>query len=96
MSKPPSAAREIVLLPGCLQDLVHWVATDRATALKVLTLIELASRDPLGGIGKPELLKHLGSGYMSRRISQEHRLVYRVVGQTIQFLSARFHYDQQK
>lgn len=58
--------------------------------------MELASRDPLGGIGKPELLKHLGSGYMSRRISQAHRLVYRVVGQTIQFLSARFHYDQQK
>lgn len=96
MSKPPPAARQIVLLPACLDDLAHWVATDRATALKVLTLIELASRDPLGGIGKPELLKHLGSGYMSRRISREHRLVYRVVGETIQFLSARFHYDQRK
>lgn len=94
MSKPPPTAWEIVLLPGCLQDLTHWVETDRTLVLKALTLIEQASRDPFSGIGKPELLKHLGTGYMSRRISQEHRLVYRVVGKTIQFLSARFHYDK--
>ncbi|MDJ0366042.1 Txe/YoeB family addiction module toxin [Hymenobacter sp. H14-R3] len=61
---------------------------------KTLTLMEQASRDPLGGIGKPEILKHLGRSYMLRRIFQEHRLVYRVAGKTIQFLSARFHYDK--
>jgi len=91
MSKPPPTTWEIVLVPSCLQDLTHWVETDRALALKTLTLIAQASRDPPGGIGKPEVLKHLGSGYLSRRIPQEHRLVYRVVGKTIQFLSARFH-----
>ena len=94
MSKPGTGPRDIVLLPRCLDDLAHWVAHDRALALKTLALIEQTSRDPLGGTGKPELLKHLGSGYISRRISQEHRLVYRVVGQSVQFLSARFHYDQ--
>ena len=96
MSKPPPAAREIIITPRCLQDLAFWVETDRATALKILSLLDLTTRDPLGGIGKPELLKHLGSGYMSRRITQEHRLVYRVVGQRVQFLSARFHYDKAK
>ena len=75
----------------CLQDLTHQVENDRAMALKVFILLKQVSRDPLGGIGKPELLRHLGSGHMSRRISQEHRLVYRVVGKTTQFLSARFH-----
>lgn len=91
MSEPPPAAWEIMLLPGCRQDLTHWVETDRALALKTLTLIAQASRDPPGGIDKPEALRHLGSGYLSQRIPQEHRLVYRVVGKTIQFLSARFH-----
>lgn len=81
-------------MPACLKDLAHWTANDRALALKTLALIDQASRDPHGGTGKPELLKHMGSGYMSRRITQEHRLVYRVVGKTIQFLSARFHYDK--
>lgn len=93
MSKLPRTW-EIVVAPRCLQDLAFWVETDRALALKTLTLIEQTSRDPFGGIGKPELLKHLGSGYASRRLSQEHRLVYRVVGETIQFISARFHYDK--
>lgn len=94
MSRPRPTAWEIILTPRCLQDLTHWVEHDRALALKALALIEQASRDPLSGLGKPELLKHLGSGYMSRRISQEHRLVYRIVNQSIQFLSARFHYDK--
>lgn len=94
MNKPPTGPREIILLPRCLQDLTHWVETDRALALKILTLIEQTSRDPFVGIGKPELLKHLGSGYMSRRINQEHRLVYRMIGQSVQFISARFHYDK--
>lgn len=94
MNRGRPAGWEIVLAPQCLQDLAHWVEHDRTLALKVLTLVEQASRDPFGGLGKPELLKHLGSGYMSRRISQEHRLVYHVAGRTLQFLSARFHYDK--
>ena len=94
MSKPAPPAREMMLTPRCLQDLAFWVETDRALALKTLALMEQTCRDPFAGLGKPEMLKHLGSGYMSRRISQEHRLVYRVVGPVVQFLSAQFHYDK--
>ena len=82
------------LLPQCLEDLQHWVATDRSTALRVLTLVEAVSRDPFTGIGKPEPLKGLGSGVWSRRITQEHRLVYEVSNHHINFLQARYHYSK--
>ena len=58
-----------------LEDLGHWVATDRKIALRVLELVEAIRWDPFDGIGKPEPLRHLGSGIWSRRITQEHRLV---------------------
>jgi toxin YoeB len=50
------------------------------------------SRDPFGGIGKPELLKSLGSGVWSRRITQEHRLVYKIADDRVTFVQARYHY----
>lgn len=65
---------------------------DRKVALRVLDLIEAALRDPFTGIGKPEPLKHQLAGAWSRRITQEHRLVYLVQGDRIDFLQARFHY----
>ncbi len=74
------------------EDLGHWVATDRKTALRVLELVEAIRRDPFDGIGKPEPLRHLGSGIWSRRITQEHRLVYRVKDDRILFAQARYHY----
>lgn len=58
------------------EDLIYWVKTDRKTALRVLKLVEDVLRDPFSGLGKPEPLKYLGAGVWSRRITQEHRLVY--------------------
>ena len=75
-----------------LDDLNHWVQTDRKVALKILSLVEAVSRDPFGGIGKPEPLKSLGSGVWSRRITQEHRLVYKVADDRVTFVQARYHY----
>ena len=75
-----------------LEDLAHWISTDRKTALRILELVEAIRRDPAGGIGKPEQLRHLSSGVWSRRITQEHRLVYRVKGDRILFAQARYHY----
>ena len=75
-----------------LEDLAHWVSTDRKTALRILELVEAIRRDPFDGIGKPEPLRHLGPGVWSRRITQEHRLVYRVKDDRILFAQARYHY----
>lgn len=75
-----------------LEDLTHWVTTDRKTALRILKLVEAIRRDPFIGIGKPEPLRYLGSGIWSRRITQEHRLVYRVETDRILFAQARYHY----
>lgn len=89
MSEP---TRELVFDKDFLDDLAHWIVTDRKVALKVLQLVEAISRDYSTGIGKPELLRYLGPGVWSRRITQEHRLVYRVTTQKILFAQARYHY----
>jgi len=60
--------------------------------LKILKIVEDVMRDPLTGLGKPEALKFLGSGVWSRRITQEHRLVYVIREERIDFLQARYHY----
>jgi toxin YoeB len=75
-----------------LEDLRYWVKTERSTALRVLDLVEATLRDPLHGAGKPEPLRYLLAGCCSRRITQEHRLVYRVTADRIDFLQARYHY----
>jgi toxin YoeB len=84
--------RESVFHSEFRQDLRYWVQTDRNTALRIFELIEAVVRDPFQGIGKPEPLKHVLSGAWSRRITQEHRLVYRVTEKRIDFLQARYHY----
>ena len=84
--------RIAVFQKECLEDLRWWVETDRRTALRVLRLIEAVLRDPTAGIGKPEPLKYLGPGLWSRRITGEHRLVYLVRADRIDFLQARYHY----
>ncbi len=87
-----SADRVAVFQPEFREDLKYWVRTDRNVALRVLELVEAAMRDPFGGIGKPEPLKFVLAGCWSRRLTQEHRLVYRVSGDRIDFLQARYHY----
>ncbi|HEX7118175.1 MAG TPA: Txe/YoeB family addiction module toxin [Longimicrobiales bacterium] len=74
------------------EDVRHWVETDRRIALRVLDLVAAVMRDPFDGVGKPEALKHLGANIWSRRISQEHRLVYLVRDERVDFLMCRYHY----
>jgi toxin YoeB len=78
--------------PEFIEDLRYWVETDRKLALKVFDLIEAILRDSFEGIGKPEPLKYLTPGAWSRRLTQEHRIVYLVRGEQIDFLQARYHY----
>jgi toxin YoeB len=84
--------RQAVFHPEFLGDLRYWVKTERSTALRVLDLVEATLRDPFQGVGKPEPLRYLLAGCWSRRITQEHRLVYAVTGARIDFLQARYHY----
>jgi len=84
--------REAVFQPEFIEDLKYWVKNDRKTALRVIKLIEDILRDPFAGIGKPEPLKYLAPGTWSRRITQEHRIVYLVRDTRIDFLQARYHY----
>ena len=86
------AERDAVFHRGFLEDLRFWVKTDRRAALRTLELVEAALRDPFQGIGKPEALKYVLAGCWSRRITQEHRLVYKVGEARVDFLQARYHY----
>jgi toxin YoeB len=84
--------RATIVQDECLEDLVHWISADRKVALRILDLMKAARRDPFGGIGKPEHLKHLGPDVWSRRITARDRLVYRVGDDFVDFLQARYHY----
>ena len=86
------ADREAIFHPDFRQDLRYWVETDRKVAVRAFELIEAVLRDPFLGIGKPEPLKYVMAGCWSRRNTQEHRLVYRVSENRIDFLQARYHY----
>jgi len=87
-----AAARQSVFQREFLEDLRWWVREDRRIALKILDLVEAVIRDPFEGTGKPEPLKHFAAGTWSRRITQEHRLVYLVGDDRIDFLQCRYHY----
>lgn len=84
--------REAIFHPGFREDLRYWVEADRNVALRALQLIEAVIRDPFSGPGKPEPLKYVLAGCWSRRLTQEHRLVYKVSEKRIDFLQARYHY----
>jgi toxin YoeB len=84
--------RSAVFQPEFIEDLLSWVETDRKLALRAFDLIQAILRDPFTGIGKPEPLKFLAPGVWSRRLTQEHRLVYLVRDDRIDFLQARYHY----
>ena len=75
-----------------LEDLAWWIQQDRKKALRIVNLIKEVLRDPLKGIGKPEPLKHELKGCWSRRIDQEHRLVYQIREDKIRILACRYHY----
>lgn len=83
----------LMWLPGGWADYLYWQETDRKIVQKINELIRDTSRNPFTGIGKPEPLKGDLKGWWSRRITQEHRLVYRVEGQVFIIMQCRFHYD---
>ena len=84
--------REAVFQPEFIEDLRQWVAAERRVALRALIIVEAVLRDPFTGIGKPEPLKYLAPGVWSRRLTQEHRIVYLVGDGRIDFLQARYNY----
>lgn len=86
--------REAVFQPEFIEDLRYWVETDRKLAKRAFDLIEAILREPYEGIGKPEPLKYLAPGVWSRRLTQEHRIVYLVKDDRIDFLQARYHYGK--
>lgn len=85
-------AKNLEFDQDAIEDLAYWVKKDRRKAQKILDLVQEVAKDPFNGKGKPEPLKHSLSGCWSRRIDQEHRLVYSVDDQKIRILSCRFHY----
>lgn len=87
-----SRRRAAVFHPEFREDLRFWVENGRKIALRALSLVEAILRDPFAGIGKPEPLKHLAAGAWSRRLTEEHRIVYLVQHDRIDFLQARYHY----
>ncbi len=84
--------REAVFHPEFREDLRYWVETNRRIALRVLDLVDAILREPFAGIGKPEPLKYVLAGAWSRRLTEEHRVVYLVSEDRVDFLQARYHY----
>lgn len=74
------------------EDYTHWQTTDREVLTRINTLVDAALRDPFKGIGKPGQLKYGAAGAWSRRITEEHRIVYRVDGEDLIILQVRYHY----
>jgi toxin YoeB len=90
--QPPRGPLEAGFHANFREDLRFWVETDRRIALRVLELVEATLREPFAGVGKPEPLKHALAGAWSRRTTGEHRLVYLIKGNHVEFLQARYHY----
>jgi len=85
---------KVAFTPTGWEDYTYWQVKDRAQVKRINRLLDDAMRDPTSGIGKPEPLKHVLQGAWSRRIDQEHRLVYLVDGDYLVVLAARYHYEK--
>jgi len=84
--------RTVSFSPKAYNDYIHWFETDKITFSKISFLILETAREPFLGKGKPEPLKNNLSGYWSRRINEEHRLVYRINGDILEIVSCKYHY----
>ena len=82
----------VVFSEHAWEEYLYWQKTDRKVVLRINALIREIQREPFEGVGKPEPLKHALSGYWSRRISDEHRIVYRVEGDAVLVAQLRYHY----
>jgi toxin YoeB len=76
-----------------IEDLAWWAGEQPKIAVKLIELMRHIIRDPQGGVGKPERLRHLGPNIWSRRLTQEHRVIYLVKDEAVHFLQARYHYE---
>ena len=83
---------KLVFAEQAWEDHLHWQATDRKILKRVNALIKEVARTPFEGTGKPEALKHALAGYWSRRINDEHRMVYKVDGNALLIAQLRYHY----
>lgn len=84
----------LVFTPQGWDDYTHWQQADRSMLKRINRLIDAALRDPTTGIGKPEPLKYGIAGAWSRRITDEHRLVYLILNDDLVILQARYHYQK--
>lgn len=82
----------IVFSEKSWEDYLYWQSVDKAMVKRINSLIKDISRDPFDGIGKPEPLKHALSGFWSRRITDEHRIVYRIIHGNVEIAQLRYHY----
>ena len=85
---------KIVLSPDALAAVQYFKKHEPKIAARIKQLVKNISSEPYTGLGKPEPLKHALSGYWSRRINHEHRLVYKVEGDTLYVVSCRYHYSK--
>jgi toxin YoeB len=78
--------------PEAWEDYLYWQSTDKVLVKRIHSLIKEVLREPYVGTGKLEPLKHVLAGWWSRRITQEHRMVYRLAGDTVEIAQLRYHY----
>lgn len=83
---------KLVFAEEAWQDYLYWQKQDRKMVERINKLVQEATREPFAGIGKPEPLKHALAGYWSRRITDEHRMVYRFDGDCLLIAQLRYHY----
>ena len=84
--------RNLAFEKAALDDLAWWIQHDRKTALRIIRIVQETAENPFGGIGKPEPLRHDLAGCWSKRIDDEHRMVYRVTDTQVQVITCRYHY----
>ena len=83
---------KLIFADEAWEDYLHWQAQDKGMVERINTLIRATQREPFAGVGKPEALKHGLSGFWSRRITAEQRMVYRVANDALEIAQLRFHY----
>ena len=89
---PAAPQYELFYTSQAQADLDYWQRTDQKLSMRIERLLNDIAAHPFSGLGKPELLRHQLTGYWSRRITREHRIVYKVAGNTVYVAQCRFHY----
>jgi len=90
--KQSGIMRKLLIDSQAIEDLKWWITQDKRVALRIIELLESLPMEPFIGKGKPEALKYRLSGFWSRRVTQEHRLVYEVTEEYVRVVSCRYHY----